>query len=375
MLRYQRAAGRERHVAERGSYLYPGRNNANEPFPAGEPTNVVTVPPGQLWVEGDHRDDSADSRAHTGDPGGGTIPEDKVVGRAFAIVWPPSRTGLLSVPEHVPLGLQPEAIGLPYAIGAVSVLPVGLLSRRRRRRRARSLAASTDRRLSRRRVVTRWQASTPIERNLAKVGLDPVAGADEAGRGACAGPLVVGAAVLGPGRAGQVPGLNDSKLLTAAARERVYAQVVKRAVAWSVVVISAAEVDRIGLHVANLQGMRRAIAQLSIRPAYVLTDGFPVAGIGAPGLAVWKGDQVAACIAAASVLAKVTRDRIMVELHDEFPAYGFAGHKGYITREHQAALADHGPCARASALVRQRAHARHRDSGSVRRGCRRGPDQ
>jgi ribonuclease HII len=183
------------------------------------------------------------------------------------------------------------------------------------------------------------------ERNLAKVGFDPVAGADEAGRGACAGPLVVGAAVLGPGRSGQVPGLNDSKLLTAAARERVYAEVVKRAVAWSVVVISAAEVDRIGLHVANLQGMRRAIAQLSVRPAYVLTDGFPVAGIGAPGLAVWKGDQVAACIAAASVLAKVTRDHLMIQLHDEFPAYGFAGHKGYITREHQAALADHGPCA------------------------------
>jgi ribonuclease HII len=183
------------------------------------------------------------------------------------------------------------------------------------------------------------------ERNLAKVGLDPVAGADEAGRGACAGPLVVAAAVLGPGRADQIPGLNDSKLLTPAARERVYAQVVKRAVAWSVVVISAADVDRIGLHVANLQGMRRAVAQLSIRPSYVLTDGFPVAGIGAPGLAVWKGDQVAACIAAASVVAKVTRDRIMVELHDEFPAYGFAGHKGYITREHQAALADHGPCA------------------------------
>jgi ribonuclease HII len=183
------------------------------------------------------------------------------------------------------------------------------------------------------------------ERNLAKVGLDPVAGADEAGRGACAGPLVVGAAVLDSGRSGQVPGLNDSKLLTPAARERVYAQIVKRAVAWSVVVIPAAEVDRIGLHVANLQGMRRAVAQLAVRPSYVLTDGFPVAGIGAPGLAVWKGDQVAACIAAASVVAKVTRDRIMTEMHDEFPAYGFAGHKGYITREHQAALADHGPCA------------------------------
>jgi ribonuclease HII len=182
------------------------------------------------------------------------------------------------------------------------------------------------------------------ERSLAKVGLGPVAGADEAGRGACAGPLVVGAAVLGDGRAAQVPGLNDSKLLTPAARERVYAQILKRAVAWSVVVISSADVDRIGLHVANLQGMRRAVAQLAVRPSYVLTDGFPVAGIGAPGLGVWKGDQVAACIAAASVIAKVTRDQIMVSMHDEFPVYGFAAHKGYITREHQAALRGYGPC-------------------------------
>jgi signal peptidase I len=126
-----------------GSYLFPGSNNANEPFPAGEPTNVITVPPGQLWVEGDHRDDSADSRAHTGDPGGGTIPEDKVVGRAFAIVWPPSRAGLLSIPSTFHSVSKSEAIGLPYGIGAVSVLPIGLLSQRRRRR-ARLFAASTD---------------------------------------------------------------------------------------------------------------------------------------------------------------------------------------------------------------------------------------
>jgi ribonuclease HII len=91
--------------------------------------------------------------------------------------------------------------------------------------------------------------------------------------------------------------------------------------------------------------MRRAVYRLALRPAYVLTDGFPIAGLGAPGLAVWKGDQVAACIAAASVIAKVTRDRMMVAMHDDFPAYGFAGHKGYITREHQAALTEHGPCA------------------------------
>jgi ribonuclease HII len=183
------------------------------------------------------------------------------------------------------------------------------------------------------------------ERSLAKAGLDPVAGADEAGRGACAGPLVVAAAMLVAGRRGRVPELADSKLLTPAARERVYAQVVARALAWAAVVIPASEVDRIGLHKSNIEGMRRAVAGLGVRPAYVLTDGFPVAGMGAPGLAVWKGDQVAACVAAASVIAKVTRDRIMIAMHDDFPRYGFASHKGYITREHQVALSEHGPCA------------------------------
>jgi ribonuclease HII len=183
------------------------------------------------------------------------------------------------------------------------------------------------------------------ERALLRHGLAPVAGADEAGRGACAGPLVVGAVVLPEGRRGQVPGLADSKLLTPAARERVYAQVVARAAAWSVVLIPPAEVDRIGLHRCNVAAMRRALAALDVTPGYVLTDGFPIAGLGVPGLAVWKGDRVAACIAAASVVAKVTRDRIMVDLHERFPVYDFASHKGYITPEHSAALATHGPCA------------------------------
>lgn len=182
------------------------------------------------------------------------------------------------------------------------------------------------------------------ERALARRGLTPVAGVDEAGRGACAGPLVVGAVVLPPGKRGEVPGLADSKLLTAAARERVYAQVVKRAAAWSVVVIPPGEVDRRGLHVANVQGMRRALAQLALTPAYALTDGFPVPGLDVPGLAVWKGDRVAACIAAASVIAKVTRDRIMCELHETYPEYDFATHKGYCTEAHQALLMEHGPC-------------------------------
>jgi ribonuclease HII len=111
-----------------------------------------------------------------------------------------------------------------------------------------------------------------------------------------------------------------------------------------VVVIPPQEVDRVGLHKSNIRGMRRALAGLRPAPAYVLTDGFPVPGLTAPGLAVWKGDRVAACIAAASVLAKVTRDRMMVALHDRFPDYEFATHKGYITPTHQAALLEYGPC-------------------------------
>jgi ribonuclease HII len=182
------------------------------------------------------------------------------------------------------------------------------------------------------------------ERALLRRGLGPVAGADEAGRGACAGPLVVAAVVLPDGPRGSVAELADSKQLTPLARERVYRRVVRQAAAWSVVIIPAAEVDRRGLHIGNLAGMRRALATLGIRPGFVLTDGFEVPGLGVPGLAVWKGDQVAACIAAASVIAKVTRDRIMVELDGQHPGYGFAEHKGYVTPDHASALAALGPC-------------------------------
>lgn len=193
-------------------------------------------------------------------------------------------------------------------------------------------------------VVRREGGLFALERALQRRGFATVAGADEAGRGACAGPLVVAAAILPATKRGEVPGLADSKLLTEKARERVYREVVARATAYSVVIIPAEEVDVRGLHVCNLAGMRRALATLSTPPEYVLTDGFKVDGVGAPGLAVWKGDRVAACIAAASVLAKVTRDRIMVELDAEYPGYGFADHKGYSTDEHSAALARRGPC-------------------------------
>ena len=181
------------------------------------------------------------------------------------------------------------------------------------------------------------------ERALHRAGMTYVAGVDEAGRGACAGPLVAAAAILPEGKAGQVPGLADSKLLTAKARARCYEQVLRRALAWSVVVVGPQECDRLGMHVANVEALRRAVALLDLAPSYVLTDGFPVDGLGRPGLAVWKGDRVAACIAAASVLAKVTRDRIMRDLDADWPAYDFKTHKGYITDVHSAALAEHGP--------------------------------
>lgn len=181
------------------------------------------------------------------------------------------------------------------------------------------------------------------QRALVRSGLTPVAGADEAGRGACAGPLVAAAVILPEGRRGEVPGLADSKLLTEAAREKCYDQVVRRALAWSVVVVPPGECDRLGMHVANVEALRRAVAALDVRPAYVLVDGFPVDGLGVPGLAVWKGDRVAACIAAASVVAKVTRDRIMTAAAADHPAYSFDVHKGYITPLHTAELAEHGP--------------------------------
>ncbi len=196
----------------------------------------------------------------------------------------------------------------------------------------------------RRVVVRRDSGLYAYERALVRGGLAPVAGVDEAGRGACAGPLVSAAVILPEGSRGEIRGLADSKLLTAAARERCYAEIVRRAVAWSAVVVPPSECDRLGMHRVNIEALRRALFALDTRPAYVLTDGFPVDGLGAPGLAVWKGDRVIACIAAASVIAKVTRDRLMCELAEHYPAYDFATHKGYCTADHQAALDEHGPC-------------------------------
>ncbi|QKV81249.1 ribonuclease HII [Amycolatopsis sp. Hca4] len=178
---------------------------------------------------------------------------------------------------------------------------------------------------------------------LDRRGLGPVAGVDEAGAGACAGPLVVAACVLKQGDAAKLTELTDSKMMTAKARDRVYDLVLARAVDYSVIVIPTEEVDLYGIRVMNLEGMRRAAAALRVQPGYILTDGFRVSGLTAPNAAVIKGDRSVACIAAASVLAKVTRDRIMAGYHDDLPHYGFDVHKGYSTSDHLAALREHGP--------------------------------
>lgn len=191
-------------------------------------------------------------------------------------------------------------------------------------------------------VIRRDAGLYGYERALARAGFGAVAGADEAGRGACAGPLVAAAVVL-PAR--PIDGLNDSKKLTARARERLYDVVTRRALAWSVVRIEPAECDALGMHVANLEALRRAVARLEARPDFVLTDGFPVDGFGVPTLAMWKGDAVAASVSAASIVAKVTRDRIMAAYAADHPGYAFDVHKGYCTREHQAELDALGPCA------------------------------
>ncbi|MFT4127620.1 MAG: ribonuclease HII [Gordonia sp. (in: high G+C Gram-positive bacteria)] len=192
-------------------------------------------------------------------------------------------------------------------------------------------------------VVRRSSGLRTYESTLIRGGLGPVAGVDEAGRGACAGPLAIGACVLKPTVPASLAGLDDSKKLTEAAREKLYRAIVRHAVAWSVVLVPAAEIDRIGIHVANIEGMRRAVAKLAVTPGYVLSDGFAVPGLTVPSLPVIGGDGAAACIAAASIIAKVTRDRIMVALDADIPGYRFAVHKGYSTALHMACLDELGP--------------------------------
>ena len=183
-----------------------------------------------------------------------------------------------------------------------------------------------------------------IEELLRNAGISPIAGVDEAGRGPCAGPLVVAAVILKDPFAPELAEVRDSKEVAEAKREILFDLIMDTADSVSVIIIPPSEIDERGVHVANLDGMRRAVKGLSIEPAYVLTDGYAIEGLAIPNVAVWKGDQVVTAISAASIIAKVTRDRIMIELDQTYPQYGFAQHKGYITALHTAALKEHGPC-------------------------------
>jgi ribonuclease HII len=181
-----------------------------------------------------------------------------------------------------------------------------------------------------------------IESTLITSGIKQIAGVDEAGRGPCAGPLVVAAVILKDPFAPELSEVRDSKELSEALREKLFDVVLEQALSYSIIEISVEEIDSFGLHKSNLEGMRRAINSLEVIPEYVLTDGYAIEGLAIPNLAVWKGDQVAVSISAASILAKVYRDREMVKLDSKYPGYGLARHKGYITAAHTKALGELG---------------------------------
>lgn len=177
-----------------------------------------------------------------------------------------------------------------------------------------------------------------IEDKLLSAGITQIAGVDEAGRGACAGPLVVAAVVLKNPKSGALTQVKDSKELTAKKRDQLFDLILQESTAHSIIEITPTEIDSYGLHKSNLAGMRRAINALNLELGYILTDGYEIEGMPAPSLAVWKGDQVAISISAASILAKVHRDRLMINLDERYPGYGLAAHKGYVTKSHRDAL-------------------------------------
>jgi ribonuclease HII len=181
-----------------------------------------------------------------------------------------------------------------------------------------------------------------LENDYRNQGYQAIAGLDEAGKGAWAGPVVAAAVIL-PEKV-QLPKLNDSKLLTAPLREELYQLITDQAVSYGIGIRRAYEVDEIGLGEAHRQAMRDAVAQLSVSADILLVDGKGIKQLGVETVCVVKGDQRVRCIAAASILAKVTRDRLMAELGEKHPDYGFAAHKGYGTKKHEEAIAKHGPC-------------------------------
>jgi ribonuclease HII len=180
-----------------------------------------------------------------------------------------------------------------------------------------------------------------FERRLRAEGFRRIAGADEAGRGALAGPLVAAAVILPEGF--DLEGVADSKMLTALQRERACSRILQGALAVTVCRAMPRRIDHRGLHRSNMFLLRRALRELEPEPDFVLTDGWPVRGVPFPHLSIRKGDAVTASVAAASIVAKVTRDAIMDRYHRRFPEFGFDSNRGYGTRYHWDALVRHGP--------------------------------
>jgi ribonuclease HII len=179
-----------------------------------------------------------------------------------------------------------------------------------------------------------------LENALRRVGFVHVAGVDEVGRGCLAGPVVAAAVVLHPAK--HIPGVCDSKLVPATQRERLYEQILKHAVTWAVAEADPGEIDRINIHQASLRAMQRAILALAPLPDIVLVDAFRVPDLPMAQRGVLHGDRRCSAIAAASIVAKVTRDRQMLDLHGRDPRYGFDRHKGYATADHLDAVARFG---------------------------------
>ena len=184
------------------------------------------------------------------------------------------------------------------------------------------------------------RALRTIENGLRRWGFCLVAGVDEVGRGCLAGPVLAAAVVLDPAR--HVAGLRDSKLLTPAARERLYADILSHATAWAVASAEPAEIDAVNIHRASLAAMRQAVMGLVPLPDFVLVDAFRIPMLPMAQRGIVHGDRRSASIAAASIVSKVTRDRLMTALDGADPRYGFARHKGYATAEHLAAVARFG---------------------------------
>ena len=188
--------------------------------------------------------------------------------------------------------------------------------------------------------MTRVPATRTLENALRRVGFVHVAGCDEVGRGCLAGPVVAAAVVLHPDR--HIPGVCDSKTVPAAERERLYDQILGAAVAWAVGEADPTEIDRLNIHQASLRAMQRAVLLLAPLPDIVLVDAFRVPDLPMAQRGVLHGDRRCSAIAAASIVAKVTRDRQMLELHGRDPRYGFDRHKGYATADHLEAVARFG---------------------------------